>query len=137
MGSPGSNSLLSNACGPRILHTLYEDGYAVDQLIIFSSAVAGRNRVAGFADIGPAARALGVPVCLPLSYTSRDPADLAAVSAMRLDLLLAIGWERLVPGEVLSVFRSSMFRDKLREIDKRYPSFVREHQKEIRTDTPV
>jgi methionyl-tRNA formyltransferase len=79
----------------------------VSLLISVAEDIAERNRIAGYA--GGALRErcleLGIPVHLVESYALTTPADELFFRQSEIDLLVVIGWERLVPTPVLNSLR--------------------------------
>lgn len=75
------------------------------------SAVIGLARpsdercVSGYIDMAPYAAARGLPYIEAESYGLCSPNDVTRLSALNFDLLLVLGWQRLVPGWLLSKAR--------------------------------
>ncbi len=87
-----------------LLHTIQDRGrFGVDQLITLPAEVAFRNRVAFYRGdaLRVAGQEMGIPVHVVRSYNLQDPADQAFFREAGLDLLLVIGWERIIPDTVL------------------------------------
>lgn len=55
------------------------------------------DEISGWIDLGEIGRRCGVPVRLVKSYGLRHPDDRAAIEALRPDLVLVTGWQRLLP----------------------------------------
>lgn len=83
------------------MRRLLEDGFGIDQLITIGPEEAKKSRVSGYMDVGAFARANGIPVLTARRYDLRDEIDISTIRTMELDLLLVIGWERLIPKEIL------------------------------------
>jgi len=79
------------------LESLLADGRRIDLLITLTPEQAERARVAGYTDLRPFAAAHGIEVHHPASYALSTDEDRAALPGFRLDCLLVIGWQRLVP----------------------------------------
>lgn len=78
-------------------------GYPVSQVITLPAAIAERNRVAFFRGDGIEDHCArhGIPVREAASYTLTADDDLAFFADAGLDLLVVIGWERLLPPAIL------------------------------------
>ncbi len=79
-------------------------GFAVDQVVTIPPELAERNHVAFYR--GPELTALaeshGIPVHTVRSYHLKDEEDQAFFETSGIDLLISLGWERLVPAPVLN-----------------------------------
>ena len=73
------------------------DGFSVDLLVTLTPDLGARHEVAGYADLRPFAAERGIDVYHPRTYTLNDADDRAALLAQRIDCLLVIGWQRLIP----------------------------------------
>ena len=73
------------------------DGFSVDLLVTLTPDLGARHEVAGYADLRPFAAEHGIDVYHPRTYALNDDADRAALLEQRIDCLLVIGWQRLIP----------------------------------------
>src|SRR5687768_6032103 len=73
------------------------DGFSVDVLVTLTPDLGARHEVAGYADLRPFAVEHGIEVYHPRAYALNDDEDRAALLDMRVDCLLVIGWQRLIP----------------------------------------
>jgi methionyl-tRNA formyltransferase len=80
-------------------------GHDVSLLITLTPDQAERSQVAGYADLRPVARDLGIEVYHPASYALTSEDDRAALADLGLDCLLVIGWQRLIPAWLLETLR--------------------------------
>ena len=73
------------------------DGFSADLLVTLTPDLGARHDVAGYADLRPFAAQHGIAVYHPRTYALDDDADRAALLEQRIDGLLVIGWQRLIP----------------------------------------
>ena len=59
--------------------------------------------MSGFIDVAPAARRLGVPFIYANSYGLKDTLDKENIKNLDPDLVLVLGWQRLVPGWLIKL----------------------------------
>lgn len=88
------------------LQQFLADGFGVDLLLTLTPEQGTREQVAGYLDLRPFAATAGIPVVHPQSYGLRGQEDRKTLLAQSIDLLLVIGWQRLIPGwwlEALSI----------------------------------
>lgn len=81
----------------------------VQRLITISPELAAKNEVADYEDLRGFAEAHGIPCYVARSYALKDTEDVEAIRAMGLDLAFVIGWQRLIPSNVLDVIRIGAF----------------------------
>jgi methionyl-tRNA formyltransferase len=78
-------------------------GIKIDQVITLPEDIAEKNKVAFYQ--GPALREYckknNIPCHTVNTYHLKDTADMAFFGSAGIDLLIVIGWERLVPAEIL------------------------------------
>jgi len=86
-----------------LLHGLNFAGIDIHQVVTLPEPVAQKNRVAFFrgGDIEELCNTQGIPCHTVISYNLKRDEDLAFFQETKLDLLLVIGWERLVPNQAL------------------------------------
>jgi methionyl-tRNA formyltransferase len=88
-----------------LLHaSLHDRAVRIDHVVTLPQAIAQRNQVAFYRgdEIELLCHARGLPVSYTASYHLRDDADRAMFRNLGLDLLLVIGWERLLPPDILN-----------------------------------
>ena len=82
---------------------LQSGDFSIQEVVTLPPDLAERNHVAFYR--GPAiaelAQTNGIPVQWVSSYNLKDEADQSYFDAAGIDLLVVLGWERLVPGAVL------------------------------------
>jgi methionyl-tRNA formyltransferase len=61
-----------------------------------------RDDVAGWCDVRAVANPVGLQTLTVRSYDLTDPADATLLGALDIDILLSLGWQRLLPGWLLS-----------------------------------
>lgn len=79
------------------LRSLDEAGRRIDLLITLTPEQAERAQVAGYADLRPVASELGIEVLHPATYSLEADEDRERLGDRRIDCLLVIGWQRLIP----------------------------------------
>lgn len=82
--------LLKNGIAPTVIVNLPQS---------FSS------RISGYQDLANLEEASGIETLRPFSYSLTDGRDREALSALEIDLLIAFGWQRLIPEWLLEVPR--------------------------------
>jgi methionyl-tRNA formyltransferase len=87
-----------------LIASLSAHGVAINQVITLPEPMAIKNRVAFFegAAIARHCQQLSIPLHTVRSYALKNAADLSFFQSAKIDLLLVIGWERLLPSEVLA-----------------------------------
>ncbi len=91
-----------------MLEALLAQG-GVQHLITISPELAAKNEVADYEDLRAFAEAHHIPCYVARSYALKDEGDVDAVRAMGLDLAFVIGWQRLIPANVLEHIRIGAF----------------------------
>lgn len=76
-------------------------GYRIDTLITLTPSQGAKVKVAGYYDLNAFAHEHGIKLYYPKKYDLRDEEDRCNIPAMGLDLLLTIGWQRLIPDWLL------------------------------------
>jgi methionyl-tRNA formyltransferase len=87
------------------IDSLVRIGYTPVTVFTLPSRLAEKHQVAGRADVSTAAKSHNIDVCIVKSYGLKGESDAAAVRAADLDLLVVIGWERLIPDSILNLIR--------------------------------
>ena len=77
--------------------------FRIDHVVTLPAALASTNKIAFFkgSDLKDYCAANQIPVHEVASYNLKDAADVEFFEAAKFDLLLVIGWERLIPGRTL------------------------------------
>ncbi|MBI1782765.1 MAG: hypothetical protein HYR66_15585 [Sphingobacteriales bacterium] len=81
---------------------LMEAGYKIDLLITINEEAGEKNKVAGYMDLQTFAARHNIPVYTAASYSLKNEKDIEKLSAIKIDVLLVIGWQRLIPEWLLS-----------------------------------
>ncbi|MBU0551285.1 hypothetical protein KKF91_03315 [Myxococcota bacterium] len=76
---------------------LIEAGFEIAHCVTISPEKGASQEVAGYLDLRPELRRLGVPFTVARRYSLKSAADEAALLALKLDVLLVQGWQRLIP----------------------------------------
>jgi len=72
-------------------------GYQIDTLITLTPEQGENAKVAGYYDLSAFAREHGIRLYRPRKYSLLGEVDRRSILEMGLDLLLTIGWQRLIP----------------------------------------
>jgi len=86
-----------------------KDGFNIDLLITLLPEQGDTFQVAGYKDLSSFAAEHGVSVYHPASYSLNHEADKDVLSKANIDLLLVIGWQRLIPEWLLTRLRIGAF----------------------------
>lgn len=82
-----------------VLRWLVEAGYRVDYVVAVGPEFA--PRIADYVDMEPVARAHGAELLRPPDYAMDDGESRALFEGVAIDLLVSVGWQRLLPGWLL------------------------------------
>ena len=85
------------------------DGFKIDLLVTLTPKMGEINKVAGCMDLRPFAMENGIPLYHPRSYTLKREEDKEALLNEKVDLLLVIGWQRLIPAWWLNALSIGAF----------------------------
>ncbi len=72
-------------------------GFDIAALVTIDSAIAEKNQVAGYMALEEPFRALNIPVHHAHTYALKAEEDKALCLGLDLDILLVMGWQRLIP----------------------------------------
>lgn len=78
-----------------VMRALRAAGYRLDYLIAVGPEQA--HHIADYQDFGPIAEAEGIPLLRPPTYHMKDDATRALFVDKPIDLLISVGWQRLIP----------------------------------------
>ena len=83
--------------------------HQVRYLITIDPDLGGKHDVADYLDLKEAAGAAGIEVYQAKSYSLKNKADQDHIQSLQLDIAFVMGWQRLIPAEVLAGFRIGAF----------------------------
>lgn len=83
--------------------------YPIRHLVTISPEAGAKHDVADYLDLKAAAKARGIEVYQARYYSLKHPDDIAHLNSLNLDLAFVMGWQRLIPAEVLSGLRVGAF----------------------------
>lgn len=83
--------------------------YPVAHLITIGPELGQRHEVADYCRLKEAAEGKGIQVYEAAAYGLKKPEDLSYINALDLDIVLAIGWQRLIPAAILEHLRVGAF----------------------------
>lgn len=78
-------------------------GSPIDYLITLDPQQDEKFQVAGYRDLRSFAEERGIKIYHPQKYSLKE--DVEQIKEMNLDLLITVGWQRLIPQEVLDVLK--------------------------------
>lgn len=81
----------------------------VDLVVTISREVLKKNQVSGFKGLSSLTDKYGIPVMEVDSYALRDERTLSFFTGNEFDIGISMGWQRLIPAEVLNCFRYGVF----------------------------
>lgn len=84
------------------MSALMEAGYVIDLLITIDEEAGEKNKVAGYMGLHTFAAQHNIPVYIAASYSLKNEIDIKNLSGITIDILLVIGWQRLIPEWLLS-----------------------------------
>ena len=91
-----------------ILESLAEK-HKISHLITIDEALGEKNKVADYSDLRDVAVKLNIGFYQAKSYNLKNAEDISAINAMNLDLAFVIGWQRLIPDEILREISIGVF----------------------------
>jgi methionyl-tRNA formyltransferase len=100
-----NNTIVFAGCKDTTLEcmsSLIEAGYKIDLLVTITAELAQKNMVAGFIDLRSYATANNIPVYVADSYSLKSEKDRVMLAGIEIQLLLVIGWQRLIPEWLLA-----------------------------------
>lgn len=83
-------------------------GVKVHAIVGLAPDARARTGASGWIDIRPIAERLGIKACLVDTYALDRPSDRRTISALKPDLILVLGWQRLVPAWLIALARSAV-----------------------------
>jgi methionyl-tRNA formyltransferase len=88
---------------------LQRHGIAIDHCITISPEKGESQEVAGYYDLRPFLDQIGVPHTVARNYSLKSDEDQSRLLALGLDILLVMGWQRLIPDWFLSALSIGAF----------------------------
>lgn len=82
---------------------------AIDYLITIHPEMGKLNKVAGYMDLTAFATKNNIAVYQANSYSLQDEQDLETIKKLEIDIGFAIGWQRLIPKEILEEVKVGVF----------------------------
>jgi methionyl-tRNA formyltransferase len=80
-----------------LIEGLLEGGYSIDHLITLHPSHDQVKTVSGYMDLWDFAKENKIGVYHPLKYNLKTEGDTENIKFLNLDLLIALGWQRLIP----------------------------------------
>jgi methionyl-tRNA formyltransferase len=101
---PATSTQVPGLCVAGCKHTtrdfvlgLERHGYRIGHCLTISPETAAAAQVAGFYDLRPFLQAKGIPYTVACKYSLKSEEDRTRLLALGMELLLVIGWQRLIP----------------------------------------
>lgn len=88
---------------------LLRAGFSISACVTIDEATATKNEVAGYMDLARPMQQLGIPLHYAHSYALKSAADETMCKDLDLDVLLVMGWQRLIPEWWLQSLRIGAF----------------------------
>ena len=85
-----------------LLKALHKSGTRVSHLITIDVENGVKNEVADYYDLGAEAKQMGIKVYYADKYSLKDENDQSYINQLGIDIAFVIGWQRLIPAEILS-----------------------------------
>ncbi len=76
--------------------------FPLTAVITIDKELGHKNKVADYYDVGAYAKSLDIPVYHTNKYSLKDEDDINYINSLQLDLVFVIGWQRLIPNDILS-----------------------------------
>ena len=80
-----------------LIEGLRRHGISPAHCVIITPEKGAEQEVAGYFDLRPFLDRIGVPYTLARKYSLKSDEDRATLLALGLDMLLVMGWQRLIP----------------------------------------
>jgi len=88
--------------GFEVLRNLRREGHRIDEIISLTPEQAESNAVSGYYSFDEFARIEDIDVYYPETYELETEADRRHFESLGADVLVVNGWQRLIPGDILS-----------------------------------
>jgi methionyl-tRNA formyltransferase len=85
-----------------LLRALSASGIQISHLITISAEAGLKNEVADYYDLRAEAGQMGIQVYIAQKYSLKDESDRSFINGLGIDIAFVIGWQRLIPAEILS-----------------------------------
>jgi methionyl-tRNA formyltransferase len=85
------------------------DSMKIDLLLTLTPMQGEKHNVAGYKDLRPFAKEYSIPIYHPKSYSLKAAEDQTAHPLKNIDILLVIGWQRLIPEWLLDSLKFGAF----------------------------
>ena len=92
-----------------LLRALHGAGTRIRHLITIDSNVGVKNEVADYYDLTADAEQMGITVYHARKYSLKDENDQSYITGLGIDIAFVIGWQRLIPADVLSGMKVGAF----------------------------
>tara|TARA_B100000886_G_scaffold339732_1_gene306093 strand:+ start:8357 stop:9355 length:999 start_codon:yes stop_codon:yes gene_type:complete len=92
-----------------LIKSLHNNPIKIDYCITISSKKAEEQKVSGYIDLKPYLDELCIPIIYATKYNLKSEEDKEKLSNLNLDLILCIGWQRLLPEWLLSLLSIGAF----------------------------
>jgi methionyl-tRNA formyltransferase len=80
-----------------LIYGLMKYRFAIDHCITITPEKAKEQQAAGFLNLTPFLKQWGIPTTIAQRYSLRSERDKETLLALKLDMLLVMGWQRLIP----------------------------------------
>ncbi|RLL46913.1 hypothetical protein D8M04_06870 [Oceanobacillus piezotolerans] len=90
-----------------MLEFIHNQVHPID--LIVTVADDKKSTISGYTDLQACAKKLGVPVYIVSSYSLKDKKDVEFFTNHSFDLGISVGWQRIIPAEILAQFKTGLF----------------------------
>ena len=88
---------------------LIRDGFAIKNLLTLSPKQGEKQKVAGYCDLEAFAKKNNINVVYPQTYSLKKDLDSQAILSLKIECLVVIGWQRLIPEWFLTSLKIGAF----------------------------
>ena len=94
----------------EFIELCFSQGVPIDTLICISTSEVDTKQISGFDSyLASHAKSLGCRIFFAKKYSLNDEASLKFFAEEKFDLGIRLGWQRLIPGEILKTFSNGVF----------------------------
>lgn len=93
----------------EIIRHILQSGQRVDLIVTIDKGVTERNDVSGFSTMDALAEREGITLFKAKDYSLKDAETEAFFSQNEFDVGVSMGWQRLIPADILSKFTHGIF----------------------------
>ncbi|HBX53000.1 MAG: hypothetical protein A2275_12035 [Bacteroidetes bacterium RIFOXYA12_FULL_35_11] len=92
-----------------LIKGLQKEGFSIDYVITINSEKAKKHKVAGYFDLKPYLEEMLIPYYIANNYNLQSEEDKKNIKNIKIDILLCMGWQRLIPVWFLDILSVGAF----------------------------